>query len=362
MVGFPTRRIHPTTGAKIEYDDAEKKDLILVEGGEDMQNLFKHVGLVVDTDTYEEAVEKVRTALKKRGNRTSAVYKLFNGHPQGGQSFEAWHREVFKAAKLIDWAGYDHNKAAVDAIITQTSSAKLRQRAIQENPDYTALVDLGISQEQAKKKSSKLPDGEAEVVNRLKQENKKLKNKLKSGSGAGGKEGSTDKRCEKCCIAKCKGGTSCFAEGKKCIKCGGLSHFQASKLCPEKNSKQATARKLEEAEGSDSEGSEESCGRIMEDSISVGKVEAKKKNSILCKLQVTGPVENQNWAKISLATDTGVRKTILRRSDWERINVLCPEEILNCINHFSLSCRVCMQSFPVNSWIVQVSKNQSWRS
>ena len=41
-----TRRIHPTTGAKIEYDDAEKKDLILVEGGEDMQNLFKHVGLV----------------------------------------------------------------------------------------------------------------------------------------------------------------------------------------------------------------------------------------------------------------------------------------------------------------------------
>jgi len=44
-----TRRIHPTTGAKIEYDDAEKKDLILVEEGEDMQNLFKHVGLVVYT-------------------------------------------------------------------------------------------------------------------------------------------------------------------------------------------------------------------------------------------------------------------------------------------------------------------------
>ena len=46
----------------------------------------------------------------------------------------------------------------------------------------------------------------------------------------------------------------------------------------------------------------------MEDSISVGKVEAKKKNSILCKLKVTGPDENQSWAKISLATDTGVRK------------------------------------------------------
>ena len=230
---------------------------------------------------------------------------------------------MYKAAQLIDWAGYDHNKAAVDAIINQTSSAKLRQRAIQENLDYTTLVDLGISQEQARKKSNKLPDGEAEVVNRLKQENKKLKDKLKSGSGAGGKGDSTDKRCEKCCIAKCKGGKSCFAEGKKFIKCGGLSHFQASKLCPEKNSKQAMTRKLEEAGGSDSDGSEESCGRIMEDCILVGKVEAKKKNSILCKLKVTGPDEGQNWKKISLATDTGVRKTIVRRSDWEKIKDQC---------------------------------------
>ena len=32
----------------------------------------------------------------------------------------------------------------------------------------------------------------------------------------------------------------------------------------------------------------------------------------------------QNWKKISLATDTGgVRKTILRRSDWEKIKEQC---------------------------------------
>ena len=37
------------------------------------------------------------------------------------------------------------------------------------------MLDLGISQEQAKKKSNKLPDGESEMVNRLKLENKKLK-------------------------------------------------------------------------------------------------------------------------------------------------------------------------------------------
>ena len=40
------RRIHPTTGARIDFDDAEKKDLIMVEGGEDMQKLFKYTGKV----------------------------------------------------------------------------------------------------------------------------------------------------------------------------------------------------------------------------------------------------------------------------------------------------------------------------
>ena len=28
-----SRRIHPTTGAKIEFDDAEKKDMLIVEVG-----------------------------------------------------------------------------------------------------------------------------------------------------------------------------------------------------------------------------------------------------------------------------------------------------------------------------------------
>ena len=47
------RRIHPATGDRIEFDNDEKKDLLLVEGGEDMQKLFKYVGKVLDRDTYD---------------------------------------------------------------------------------------------------------------------------------------------------------------------------------------------------------------------------------------------------------------------------------------------------------------------
>ena len=90
-------------------------------------------------------------------------------------SFDSWHKEVLKAAQLIDWTDYDSNKAAVDAIIMQTSSVKLQQRAIQQNPTYNQLVNLGITQEQAKKKAGKLP-GDSEKVSRLEEEVRQLKN------------------------------------------------------------------------------------------------------------------------------------------------------------------------------------------
>ena len=310
------RRIHPTTGARINFDDAEKKDLIMVEGGEDMQKLFKYTGKVLDTDTYQEAVDKIKAALKKRGNRTSAVFKLFNGHAQGSQSFESWHTEVYKAAQLIDWTDYDAKKAAVDAIIMQTSSVKLQQKAIQENPTYEELVDLGISQEQAKKKSTKFPEGDSETVNRLKTENKRLKEKIKTGSGGG------RPKCPKCCSARCKGGSECFAEGKKCNKCTGLSHFAASKLCP-KNKKETT-RRVSDAEDSGTEESGEEVHRIMTQTEVVNRMEDKEvKESIFCRLKVTSHDDDKFEARIKLATDTGVRKTILNRSDWFKIRDKC---------------------------------------
>ena len=63
----------------------EKKDLLLVEGGNEVNDLFKYVGKVLPGDTYEQALDKVKAALKKRGNRTSAVFKLFNTYAQGSQ-------------------------------------------------------------------------------------------------------------------------------------------------------------------------------------------------------------------------------------------------------------------------------------
>ena len=165
-----SRGFNPVTGLRVDWDSEEKKDMLVVEGGDEVQDLFKYVGKVLPEDTYQQAVDKIKNALKKRGNRTSAVFKLFNTHSQGSQSFDSWHKEIRKAAQLIDWTDYNADKATVDAIVMQTSSSKLQQRAIQENPSYDEVVNLGITQEQARKKASKLPDGDSKTVNRLQTE------------------------------------------------------------------------------------------------------------------------------------------------------------------------------------------------
>ena len=83
------RRVNPTTGAKVEFDNQDKKDIIQLEGGLDMVDLFKHVGKVLDGDTYDVVMEKIRQALKGRGNRTAAVFKLFTGMAQGERTCNA---------------------------------------------------------------------------------------------------------------------------------------------------------------------------------------------------------------------------------------------------------------------------------
>ena len=74
-------------------------------------------------------------------------------------------------------------QVSVDQVRVLCSHMSLSQeqeleKALQENRSYLELVDLGISQEQAKKKATKLPEGDSETVSRLKQENKQLKSRL----------------------------------------------------------------------------------------------------------------------------------------------------------------------------------------
>ncbi len=97
------RRVNPQMGNKVEFDNEEKKNILCVEGGAEIQDLFRHEGKVQGDDTYDEAIQKVRAALRKRENRSAAVYRLFTALPQGKQTLDAWHRKILESARRVDW-------------------------------------------------------------------------------------------------------------------------------------------------------------------------------------------------------------------------------------------------------------------
>ena len=49
------RRVNPQAGDMVEFDDQEKKSILCMEGGAEIQDLLKHEGRVQDSDTYDEA-------------------------------------------------------------------------------------------------------------------------------------------------------------------------------------------------------------------------------------------------------------------------------------------------------------------
>ena len=80
--------------------------------------------------------------------------------------------------------------------------------------------------------------------------------------------------------------------------------------------KKETSKKIQEATESVSE-SEERVGRIIQ---KVAKMDVKKDETIYTKLKVAPMEDNKVEHSFCPATDTGVRKTILCRSDWMKIN------------------------------------------
>ena len=309
-------------GTPYSPTDVEKKAMLLFKGGDDMKSLFEYVGKVEDTDSFDEAVNKIRVGLQNRTNKVVQRNMLFTDFPQGSKSFERWSQEISAAAQLISYTDYDWKQATVDAILLQTTSPKLRERALQENTTYDALITMGIAKEQSAKGAALLEQAsgnstrprmrEEEDVRWLQQDSQKWR--------------SRDKLCQRCGYDSCKQGTKCAANGQKCHRCGKDNHF--SKMCrntsksmsQSDSSRRRTRRRpkknvfgqLSSAEESNSE---ESSGRIV-----VGHLSS---NSISAKVKVTGLAKDNAGKTIRLATDTGISKTLLNRSDWASIRDSC---------------------------------------
>ena len=257
-------------GTSYTPNDREKKALLLFKGGDDMKNLFQFVGKVEDADSYSAAIDKIKSGLMERTNKVVQRNLLLADYPQGSKSFEKWSQEISNAARLIDYKDYNWKQAAVDAILLQTSNAKLRERALQENTTYDALMRLGIAKEQSAKGAALLEQASGgsshykvkaeEEVRRLQHENDRLRSR-NSGN------------CSRCGRNSCLQGSKCPANGQKCHKCGNENHF--SKTCRTKQTnekgqakhpkkwKKKKNRSFGQLSSAEESESEESSGRVV---------------------------------------------------------------------------------------------------
>ena len=309
-------------GTPYAPSDREKQAMLRLKGGDDMRNLLEYVGKVASSDTFEQVVTKVKKGLSDRTNEVVQRNLLLANFPQGSKSFERWSQEVANAARLISYEQYDWHQATVDAILLQTSNSKLRERALQENTTYEDLMKMGVAKGAAllEKASGGTPLTKFKVeeeVRKLQLENQHLRSKVSK---------SNDK-CMRCGAETCSSDSKCPANGRKCAKCGKENHY--AKVCRSRTSipkkparswndprkekkKKSTFGQMSSAEDSESE---ESSGRIV-----VGHLSTK---SIQAKVTVQGPLLPNDAKEIMLATDTGISKTLLNRTEWEKVKNGC---------------------------------------
>ena len=136
----------------------------------------------------------------------------------------------------MEWDNYDYEKAAVDAILIQTSSTKLRQKALQENPTWNQLVDMGMGQEQAQRKAQSMPDPEENQIKALQEKVRKLEMEKANRGRRPDRPASRERKtsCRYCAWYRCKDPERCPAKEKECNNCGIKGHFAKSEVYKKK--------------------------------------------------------------------------------------------------------------------------------
>ena len=145
--------------------DAKKKSFLQKWGGDQMVTLFEHEGKVISTDTFDQAVTKIKNALTAQINDIYPVYKLFCEMPQGSQPFSSWYPKIMEQAKRCGFDNYTPERAARDAMVIQTENNKLRKKALSEGPSYNDFVKAGTAMESSDFQANKMEKGES--VNRM---------------------------------------------------------------------------------------------------------------------------------------------------------------------------------------------------
>ena len=291
----------------------KSKNMLRLVGGDEVRTLFDHVGMVVDSDDWKDALKKVSDGIKLQTNQAAARYKLMQKLPQNDQCFAEWFPKVKEQASRCNWAGYDEKKAARDAILFQTEDKKLQQKIMAEDLSYENTIKYGLSLEQGRRKVDEIN------INRSKKEDcrvAKLEEQVRQLQSGRSKTSS----CQTC-TRPTHGPGECPGKRVECFDCGLLGHFKGSAVCKKKKNlkggkkKKVDTRKVEEP-AEDTDGSDtDSIGRVTE----VVRAAGEKSRATDLKFTVLDHGRKAKDVKIQLLIDSGVHKTLLSEEHWSLV-------------------------------------------
>jgi hypothetical protein len=315
--------------------DAKKKALMQSVGGQDIVWLFEYVGKVLDGDTYDAAITKIRAAITGQTNQAVMKYKLFTGMKQEDQSFASWWTAVKEQADKCDFQGYNHDKAARDAILFQTSNDKLRKRILAEDQELDAVVKLGMSYEQSAAKAKDMSGSKTEQrseVCRIQQLQEQVA-RLQADFSKSGKKDKVNERTGKSCQTCPQGsrheGKPCLGKkAKECYGCKEAGHFKGAPICKAKEGKkekrkQKKVRQLKDVElsetNSDSSGSDsDAVLRVKESNMVAAAKEETSRKDVKVQVKIRPKLGGAQTA-VNWLADSGVSRTLLAEADWNRI-------------------------------------------
>ena len=294
-------------------EDKKKKALLQLWGGDEMINFFEHEGKVTAEDTFAQAMEKIRNALKGQINEMYPVFKLFCEMPQGKTPFTEWYTKVLDQAKLCNFAAYDEKKAARDAMTMQTNNQKLRKHALAEEIGFDDFVKHGIA----------LESSSSQAENIEKQESVNMINRRRSATRADPADARenyddsqgrkrtdrTPKMCDFCGYERRKAHSKgkCPAKGKRCNVCKKKHHFAHATVCP--GSQPVNA--LEDSSGSSDDDEEHMAGRIL--SVNFVPVVNDQKDIEMIDMEVNG-------TNLKMRVDSGCKKTLIPEKDFRKFS------------------------------------------
>ena len=161
MQGHFTLTAHRNqSGATVQHTEKEKMKLALLVGGQELEDLFRFTAKVVvdegdEQATYADAVQATKDALTGQVDEMALVYKMYT-MKQGELMFSEYLTKVLKISQKINWDQMTCEKAAMCAMVINTSDEQFRQKALIEKMDYNVFRELGLSCEGPDVKASKL--------------------------------------------------------------------------------------------------------------------------------------------------------------------------------------------------------------